>query len=206
MEEQWSQQHWYLPVTGKLLYLFAYKRKDLNALLTLTVNYHKIEQKKKFKTTVNWLFTDLWCHLVIGCFDWKIVVFWETVVRVYYILKTWHSCSFLGYLTPGRRYASSQLLEFTTYLFGATTILSKVGVDIPINYSFQGKKVCWWQKIIKKYTHTGYSDLINRLNDVVVYGYCWIHHRSYHMAQININVSQCFELDEYFLSIMPWSI
>ena len=25
-----------------------------------------------FETTVNWLFHDIWCYLVIGCFDWKI--------------------------------------------------------------------------------------------------------------------------------------
>ena len=29
-----------------------------------------------FKTTVNWLFTDI-CYLVTGCFDWKIVIFWQ---------------------------------------------------------------------------------------------------------------------------------
>ena len=27
------------------------------------------------KTTVNWLFKDIWCYLVIPCFDWKIGVF-----------------------------------------------------------------------------------------------------------------------------------
>ena len=36
--------------------------------------------------------------LVMGCFDWKIGVFRQTVVRVYYILKdsgtdTWHTVS-----------------------------------------------------------------------------------------------------------------
>ena len=40
-----------------------------------------------FKTAVNWLFNDIWCYLVIGCFNWKICVFQQTVVRVYYILK-----------------------------------------------------------------------------------------------------------------------
>ena len=40
-----------------------------------------------FKTTVNRLFNDIWCYLVIGCFDWKIAVFQQAVVRVYYILK-----------------------------------------------------------------------------------------------------------------------
>ena len=45
------------------------------------------KQIMPFKTTVNWLFTDIWCYLVIGCFDWKIVLFRQTVVKVYYILK-----------------------------------------------------------------------------------------------------------------------
>ena len=31
-----------------------------------------------FKTTVNCLFNDIWCYLVIGCFDWKICVFQQT--------------------------------------------------------------------------------------------------------------------------------
>ena len=40
-----------------------------------------------FKTTVNWLFNDIWCHLVIGCFNWKIGVFVQTVVRTSYPRK-----------------------------------------------------------------------------------------------------------------------
>ena len=40
-----------------------------------------------FKTTINWLFSDIGCYLVIGCFNWKIGVFQQTVVKVYYILK-----------------------------------------------------------------------------------------------------------------------
>ena len=43
-----------------------------------------------FKTTVNWLFTDIWCYLVIGCFEWKTVVFRQTLARVYYILNDTH--------------------------------------------------------------------------------------------------------------------
>ena len=39
------------------------------------------------KTTINWLFNDIWCHLFIACFDWKIDVFQQTAVRVYYVLK-----------------------------------------------------------------------------------------------------------------------
>ena len=39
------------------------------------------------KTTVNLLFNDIWCYLFIACFDLKIDVFQQRVVRVYYILK-----------------------------------------------------------------------------------------------------------------------
>ena len=40
------------------------------------------------KTTVNCLFNDIWCYLVIDSFDWKISVFQQTAVGIYYILKT----------------------------------------------------------------------------------------------------------------------
>ena len=36
-----------------------------------------------FKTTVKWLFIDMWGYLVIACFDWKIAVFRQTVVYIY---------------------------------------------------------------------------------------------------------------------------
>ena len=57
--------------------------------LTLTVSYCKIVQKNKlsFKTAVNWLFNDIWRFLVIACIEWKIGVFQQIVVRVYYILN-----------------------------------------------------------------------------------------------------------------------
>ena len=38
------------------------------------------------KATVNWLFHYI-CYLAIACFDYKIDIFHQTVVRVYYILK-----------------------------------------------------------------------------------------------------------------------
>ena len=44
-----------------------------------------------FQTKVNWLFNDILCYLVIGYFDWNIVVFQQTVVRVYYILKEFYN-------------------------------------------------------------------------------------------------------------------
>ena len=40
-----------------------------------------------FKTLVSCLFNDTWCYLVIGCFDWTIGIFQQTVVRGYCILK-----------------------------------------------------------------------------------------------------------------------
>ena len=60
------------------------KKRPENAFLTLIMNYCKIVQKKQimpFKTTVNWLFNDRWCYLAMGCLDWKIGVFQQTVVR-----------------------------------------------------------------------------------------------------------------------------
>ena len=39
------------------------------------------KQITPFKTTVNWLINDIWCYLVMGCFDWKISVFQQTVVK-----------------------------------------------------------------------------------------------------------------------------
>ena len=48
-----------------------------------------------FKKTVNWLFNDIWCYLVIDSFDWKIRVFQLTVAEVYYIINRFegdHAC------------------------------------------------------------------------------------------------------------------
>ena len=53
-----------------------------------------------------------------------------------YNFKSWRSCSFQTYQKPGRHHASRQLLELETQLFGATKILSIVGFDIPVDYSF----------------------------------------------------------------------
>ena len=63
-----------------------YLRKKIseNAFLTPIVNYCKNVKKKQilpFKTAVNWLFNDIWHYLIISCFDWKIDVFQQTVVR-----------------------------------------------------------------------------------------------------------------------------
>ena len=42
------------------------------------------------KTTINWLFNNI-CYLFIACFEWKIDVFQQTVVRVYYIPKSFRN-------------------------------------------------------------------------------------------------------------------
>ena len=47
------------------------------------------------KTTIRWLSNDIWCYLLIGCFDSKIGVSQQTVVRVYYILEFRHCISCL---------------------------------------------------------------------------------------------------------------
>ena len=39
------------------------------------------------KTKINWLFNDVWFYLFMACFDLKIGVFQQTVIRVYYIHK-----------------------------------------------------------------------------------------------------------------------
>ena len=39
------------------------------------------------KTGVNRLYNDIWCYLASACFDWKIDIFQQTVVRIYYILN-----------------------------------------------------------------------------------------------------------------------
>ena len=41
------------------------------------------------KTTLNWLFNDIWCYLVIVSFEWEIGIFKQTVVRdLLYTQKT----------------------------------------------------------------------------------------------------------------------
>ena len=55
----------------KTLKPFFLQKKILEkAFLTLRVNYRKIEKHiMPFKTIVNWIFDDIGCYLVTGCFD-----------------------------------------------------------------------------------------------------------------------------------------
>ena len=48
---------------------------------------HTKKQITPSKTTINWLFNDVWYYLSIACFDWKIDVFQQRVVLVCYILN-----------------------------------------------------------------------------------------------------------------------
>ena len=63
------------------------KKRPVNVFLTLVVNYRKIVQKNMpSKTAINRIFNDI-CYLFIACFDRKIGVFQQAIVRVFNILK-----------------------------------------------------------------------------------------------------------------------
>ena len=47
------------------------------------------KQIMPFKTTMNWLVNDIWCYLLIACFDWEVGVFQHAFVRFYYINTYW---------------------------------------------------------------------------------------------------------------------
>ena len=53
-------------------------KRVFNTDIELSQN-HTEKQIIPFKTTINWLFNDIWCQLLIG----KIGVFQQTLVRVY---------------------------------------------------------------------------------------------------------------------------
>ena len=77
--------HWNPPFT----FLLA-KEKTWKSIFNTNSELSQNRTEKQimlFKATVNWLFNNIWRFLVIGCFDWKIGVFQQTVLRVYYILK-----------------------------------------------------------------------------------------------------------------------
>ena len=66
------------------------KEKTLKCVFNTTSELLQIRTEKQimsFKATVNWPFTGIWRYLVIGCFDWKIVLFLQIFVKIYYIPK-----------------------------------------------------------------------------------------------------------------------
>ena len=66
-----------------------------NAFLTKSElsQYRTEKQIMPFKTTLNWLFNDTWCYLVIGSFDWKqlqgvyCILKWNIYILEIYYLK-----------------------------------------------------------------------------------------------------------------------
>ena len=67
-------------------YFLLAKEKTWKSIFNTNNKLSQNRTKKQimpFKTTANWLFNDIWCYLVMVCFDWKIGVFQQTVVRVY---------------------------------------------------------------------------------------------------------------------------
>ena len=51
------------------------------------------KQIMPYKTTTNWQFNDLWCYVFNACFDWKIGIIHETVVKGFYYILDLHSHS-----------------------------------------------------------------------------------------------------------------
>ena len=92
------------------------KKRPENAFLTLIVNYCKIIQEKQimlFKTSVNCLFNDIWCYLVISCFDWKIGISQQTVVGVYCVFKADLHSTKVSHVTDAIRW---QMVFFNLHL------------------------------------------------------------------------------------------
>ena len=69
------------------------------------------------KTTTNWLFNDIWCYLFIASFDWKIGIFQQTVVKVYYIL-IWQNApeKIVKIICLSKKFILIQLLLFLLFL------------------------------------------------------------------------------------------
>ena len=80
-----SSCHW------KVLAPFCLPKKRLENAFSTNSELSQNRTEKQImpsKTTINWLLNDMWCYLFLACFDWKVGVFQQAIVRVYYILKT----------------------------------------------------------------------------------------------------------------------
>ena len=85
--------------------------------------------------------------------------------------KSWYSCSFKTYPTPGRRFAFRRLSELTNVPFRATKILLTVGVDICVNLSFQSDQnpvnfKSWYSCSFKTYPTPGRRFAFRRLSEL----------------------------------------
>ena len=80
----------FLSLENRYTYLLA-KEKTWKSIFNTNIELLQNRTEKQTmpsKTTVNCLFNDKWCYLFIAYFDWKIGVFQQTFVRVYYILNS----------------------------------------------------------------------------------------------------------------------
>ena len=79
----------FLPLENLSTFLLA-KEKTWKSIFSTNSELSQNPTEKQIvlsKTTINWLFNGIWCNFFIACFDWKIGLFQQTVVRVYYIPK-----------------------------------------------------------------------------------------------------------------------
>ena len=70
--------------------LFACEREDQKTHFNTKSGLLQNRTEKQImppKTTINWLFSDILCYLLVACFNGKVRVFQQTIVGVYYILK-----------------------------------------------------------------------------------------------------------------------
>ena len=84
MKEHWQQRHNIFLSLENLCTLLLAKEKAWKHSFSTNRKISQNRTEKQImlsKTTVNWLF------IFIAYFDWRIGVFQQTVVRVYYILK-----------------------------------------------------------------------------------------------------------------------
>ena len=73
----------FLSLENPCTFLLA-KEKTLKRIFNTNIELSQNRSEKQtmpFKTAVNWLFNDIWCCLVIVCFNWEIGVFQKTVVK-----------------------------------------------------------------------------------------------------------------------------
>ena len=90
MNEQWLKDiNIFLSLENPCTFLLA-KENPWKSIFNSNSESSQNRSEKQimpFETTVHWLFNDIWRYLVIGCFDGKIGVFQQIVVKVYYILN-----------------------------------------------------------------------------------------------------------------------
>ena len=129
----------FLSVENPCTFLLA-KEKTWKRIFNINSGLSQNRTEKQimlFKTTVNCLFNDIWCYLIIGCFDWKISVVQQTVV--------W------GFILKVDRSATKFKGDFPH--------IEKISKLVPQNESllaFSGKVMCSKQKSYNKLDSMGF--------------------------------------------------